>query len=300
MVIEPTIFPRKKLLSNDHTPKNWGLTFLQKISDSIDLSEIGFISVAYNATSHQEILPNLACQIAMDAGLELDKMPNEIAYYGCASGIFSISEAIDYCRTHQRAAFVYVFDQCNWITNPIYDMDNPNFKASLRAHSLFSDGGVGILLIPETMRYQFPGPLMKIIDINKKFQLGDVIKMEESFFLVRKGVSETMPALTAKCSIKPLLEKHSLTPEQITQWSIHQGGLPVLSAFKEDSILGLSDEQIQRSKDLFQKYGNFSSPSCLYVLNSFFQDKQTHKNSYGIVTSFGAGYYFGSFLYQWE
>ncbi|MGK7950248.1 MAG: 3-oxoacyl-[acyl-carrier-protein] synthase III C-terminal domain-containing protein [Xenococcaceae cyanobacterium] len=124
--------------------------------------------------------------------------------------------------------------------------------------------------------------------------------MEDSLFLVGKGVSETMPSLIAEKSIRPLLGKHSLTPQKVTEWSIHQGGIPVLEAFKDDSILSLSDEQIQRSKDLFKKYGNFSAPSCLYVLDSFFQEKQIHNNSYGLVTSFGAGYYFGSFLYHWS
>ncbi len=300
MVIDPTVFPEKELQSVEHKPKNWGVTLLKQVSDSIDLSEIGLISVAYNVTSHQAVLPNLACQIAMDAQLELDRMPSELAYYGCAAGIFALSEAVKYCQTHQKAAFVYVFDQCSWIFNPIYDVNDPNFKACLRSHLLFSDGAVGILLIPEVMRDRYCQPLMKILDVNKGFQLGNVIKMEGSLFLVGDGVAETMPALTAEKSIKPLLRKYSLKPEEITEWSIHQGGIPVLEAFNQPSVLGLSEQQLQRSKTLFQKYGNFSSPSCLYVLDSFFQNQSTYDNLYGIVTGFGAGYYFGSLLYQWE
>ncbi|MGK7950247.1 MAG: hypothetical protein AB4368_16060 [Xenococcaceae cyanobacterium] len=80
MVIEPTVFPHKKLLTLEYQPKNWGITLLDKITNSINLSEIGHITVAYNVTSHQEILPNLACQIAMEANLTLDRLPTEIAY----------------------------------------------------------------------------------------------------------------------------------------------------------------------------------------------------------------------------
>ncbi|MCL2931529.1 MAG: hypothetical protein MGG11_04305 [Trichodesmium sp. MAG_R03] len=66
--------------------------------------------MGYNVISHQEILPNLACQIAIDADLQLEEMPIELAYYGCAAGIFAINEAFSYCQTYQKAAFVYVFN----------------------------------------------------------------------------------------------------------------------------------------------------------------------------------------------
>jgi predicted naringenin-chalcone synthase len=305
MVTDPTIFPEKRLCSMEHTAKNWGMSLLDKVADPLDPANIGFISVAYNVTSHQEKLPNLACQIAMDANLALDEMPSELAYYGCAAGIFAIREAIQYCQRSQKAAFVYVFDQCNWIANPIHDAENTNFKAALRSHLLFSDGAVGILVIPESMRNQYSQPLIKILGSNQKFQLGNIITMENSVFLVGNKVAETMPALVADQSIKPLLEENSISPEQVAEWSIHQGGIPVLEAFKEERILGLSEQQLQRSQNLFRRYGNFSAPSCLYVLDSFFQasrcqDRWESSHAYGVVTGFGAGYYFGSLLYQWD
>lgn len=304
IVIEPTCLPKKQLCAERHSPKQWGLTLLDKVTAEIEPSDVGFISVAYNVTSHQDILPNLACQIAMEANLGLDERPSELPYYGCAAGIFAINAALEYCRTHQKAAFVYVFDQCTWISNPIYDTKHPNFRASLRTHLLFGDGAVGLLLVPESMCERYSQPLMEVIDTRLSFQLGNVIKMENSSFLVGEGVAETMPALVTQKTIKPLLEKHSLTLSEIAEWSIHQGGIPVLEAFRSDSILGLSEQNIHRSKSLFEQYGNFSSPSCLYVLNSFFQEKRfldrcESNNAYGLVVGFGAGYYLGSLLYQW-
>lgn len=303
MVIDVTAFPEKHLSSLEHTPKNWGMALLEGVSESIDRSDIGFISLAYNVTSHKDVLPNLACQIAMDAGLELDEMPVELPYYGCASGIFAINEAVDYCQTHRRAAFVYVFDQCTWFSNPIHDVDDLNFKSCLRSHLLFSDGGVGLLVIPELMRDKYSHHLIKVLDVDKKFRLGNVITMEKETFLVGDGVSDTMPALTCELSIKPLLQRHELKPRAIAEWCIHQGGIPVLDAFKEENILGLSDAQIERSKELFRQYGNFSSPSCLYVLDSFLRDQQKDQaagQAYGLITGFGAGYYLASLLYQWD
>lgn len=302
MVIDPTIFPQKRLSSLDHTPKNWGMALFDRVTSEIEPSQIGLVTVAYNASSHLNILPNLACQIALEANLNLEQMPMEFPYYGCAGGILAIREAINYCQVYQKAAFVYVFEQCTWMFNPIYDTKHRNFTAALRTDLLFSDGAVGLLIIPENMRFNFPSPLIKTLDINQGFQVGDMINMEEGIFLVREGIAETMPALTVEQSIKPLLNKYKLNPEDIDEWSIHQGGIPVLEAFKKQEILGLSQSQIQRSKTLFQKYGNLSAASCLYVLDSFFHDRivKNNMNSYGLVTAFGAGYYLGSLLYQWE
>ena len=127
--------------------------------------------------------------------------------------------------------------------------------------------------------------------------------MEKKAFLVGDGVSDTMPALTAELSIKPLLQRHELKPTTVTEWCIYQGGIPVLEAFKEDNILGLSESLIERSKALFRQYGNFSSPSCLYVLDSFLKDDRKNgaaEQAYGLITGFGAGYYLASLLYQWD
>ena len=48
------------------------------------------------------------------------------------------------------------------------------------------------MLIAESMRSRSYHPLAKIMDVNKDFRLGNVIKMENSLFLVQEEVSETM------------------------------------------------------------------------------------------------------------
>ena len=45
-----------------------------------------------------------------------------------------------------------------------------------------------------------------------------------------------MPHLASKNSIIPLLKRNNLNPNLIKEWSIHQGGLPILEKFKDPSI----------------------------------------------------------------
>ena len=53
--------------------------------------------------------------------------------------------------------------------------------------------------------------------------------------------------------------------------------------------------------ELFYQYGNLSAPSCLFVLESFFNDQayEQKKGKKGMVVGFGAGYYLAAFLYEW-
>ncbi|HIE01494.1 MAG TPA: hypothetical protein EYP59_14595 [Thiotrichaceae bacterium] len=59
-------------------------------------------------------------------------------------------------------------------------------------------------------------------------------------------------------------------------------------------------EQLSRSQQLFEKYGNFSSPSCFFVLDSFMREPSEDKmGTWGMMVGFGAGLYQATLLYRW-
>lgn len=300
-ILDISQYPQKKLLMDEYSSKNWGTQIIDKLTKLVDVNDIGHFSTSYNVSSHQEILPSLTCQIASANNLELASCPQEIAFYGCASGILALSSAVEFCRNHNKAAILYVYDHCIWMCNPIYDSSHPDFAGSLRSTLLFNDGAAGILLIPESLIHKYNyQKLMEIIDIDFNFQLGNAIHMKDNCFLVGDNVKDVMPSLVSQKSIRPLLQRNGLNTNLIKEWSIHQGGIPVLEKFKEQNILGLTDEQLLRSKQMFVQYGNMSSPSCFFVLDSFFNEPDQKNNNYGIITAFGAGYYYGTALYKWN
>ena len=119
-------------------------------------------------------------------------------------------------------------------------------------------------------------------------------------FLVGNDLKNIIPELVSKELVLPLLENNGLGISQIAEWSIHQGGEALLDGFLNPDVLGLSVDDIARSKKMFEMYGNFSSPSCFFVLDSFFNEDSTGKtDKFGLMLGFGAGYYIGALLYQW-
>jgi predicted naringenin-chalcone synthase len=290
-------YPRKKLISQDHTPQSWGERIIDEMSLSVNKSQIGFLSVCYDTSSHQNKIPNLACQIAMENRLNLEQMPVEYAYYGCGSGILGMQSAVDFCSKSGKAGVVLVFNQSSWLCNPIYDRSHRHFKDSLRGNILFGDAGVGILLIPENLVNGKINKLFKIVDIDTKFLLGDLIKMTHNGdFLVNDSIKDVIPQFVSKKVILPMLRNHNLSSRKIHNWSIHQGGLTILNKFKDTDTIGLDESQISRSKSYFESYGNLSTASSFLILNSFFSGKDNGRE--GIITTFGAGYYCGAMLYE--
>lgn len=298
-VLDADLFPKKKLSKKEYHPLHWGMQILGQFSNEIDRKKIGFISVSYNVSSHVDVLPNLACQLSLDANLELDAMPEEIPYYGCAGGLFALRSAVEYCQKNQQAAYVYIFDQCSWIANPIFDNKHPDFKANLITSLLFSDAGIGLLVIPENMKDKFDQPLLEIIDYQTHFQLGAAVRMQDGYLVLDDNIKSSLPGIASTQLVKPILKRNNLTLDQIQEWSLHQGGLPILQSFTHEKNLNIADDKLERSRQKFLQHGNLSAPSALIVLESFFH-QSNHENTYGLIASFGAGYYLATILYRWS
>ncbi|RKZ82334.1 MAG: hypothetical protein DRR19_20850 [Candidatus Parabeggiatoa sp. nov. 1] len=294
--------PETVLRVKEEHPLFWCTSLVQRISTQISLSEIGYLGLAFNTTSHTDNIPNLACQVAIKADIKPDVMPEEFVNYGCAGGLFPIQSAMTYCQRNEKAALVLVFDQCNYRSRHDQKSDSfESFSMDLKVNLLFSDGASAVLLIPERMRNLFEGSLARVEEILTDFHLSDLIRFDNNRFFLSTEVKDQVPTLVANSVIKPMLAKNGLSSSEIEEWAIHQGGSEVLKRFLDDSVLGLTPQQLSRSQQLFEKYGNFSAPSCFFVLDSFMREDSVDKTgTWGMMVGFGAGFYQAALLYRWE
>ncbi len=293
--------PKNILRVKEDHPLFWCTNLVQRLSKKMPLSEIGYLGLAFNTTSHTDNLPNLACQVAIKAGIKPEVMPEEFPNYGCAGGFFPIQSAMRYCQKNEKAALVLVFDQCSYRSR--HDQKSKSiesFSMDLKVNLLFSDGASAVLFIPERMRNQFEGSLARVEEILTDFHISDIIRFENNRFFISTEVNKQVPKLVANSVIKPILAKNGLSLSEIEEWSIHQGGSGILKRFSDDSVLGLTSQQLSRSQELFEKYGNFSAPSCFFVLDSFMREDSDGKmGTKGMMVGFGAGIYQAALLYQW-
>ncbi len=66
--------------------------------------------------------------------------------------------------------------------------------------------------------------------------------------------------------LKEWLASHHLTINQIASWAIHPGGPRILNSIEES--LGLPKGTAATSREILQDYGNMSSATILFILNS--------------------------------
>lgn len=301
-VIDLDKFPKIALGDKSDEPLCWGKRIVERLQSSICLDDVGFLGVVYNNSCHHDHIPSLAAQIALTAGLRLDEPPHQYTHLGCAAPLFSLEVATDYCRRRDRAAIVFCFDQNTWHVITDFYPDDPKLKQKMRANLLFSDGAVGLLLIPESMRREYARPLPRILDLVTRFHAGDLMRMHNGNFLVEREVPRIMPPLVMEKLVRPAMARLGIATEEVTEWSLHQGGPAILDELCKEVHLGLTDDQAMRSRDLFQRYGNLSGPSCLFVFDDYFHALESSEKAaeLGVVVGFGAGYYFGLMAYQWE
>jgi len=216
-VIDCELYPTIVLADPADHPRSWGKEIINKLTTNIDKNDIGLFSLSYNISYHTDILPNLASQIIMDAELtSLDKN-EEIAYYGCAASIYSLNQAVEYCKEYDRPAIVFIFDQCTTGCLQL-DKDDSDFKKMLISNLLFTDGGVGMLVIPARMRNSYQKPILKIIDIQTKYTPGNLINMKNGKFLMSSNLKNIIPKLVSDELIKPFLAKNQLDIDDIDEW----------------------------------------------------------------------------------
>lgn len=297
--IDLELYP-KKVMCEENDPCNWLMNIINKIKINTGCDNLDFISISYNISSHKDTIPTLACKVGHAANVNNKHPPEEIVNYGCASGIFSILSAYIKSKKEPLCSLVSTFEQSSWIFNPIYDYQHNNFKSSLRGHSIFSDGSAGILIASGEKAKQFKNKV-RIVDVLVDFEFGEEIGMRDGDFLIGVNVKNVMPKLVTNKVILTILKRNNLEVSEIKEWSIHQGGETVLNMFTDEKILGLNEMQIKRSKTMYKKYGNISTPSCLVVFDSFFNERYEHdKNGHlGLIIGYGAGYYMGAVLYQY-
>jgi predicted naringenin-chalcone synthase len=108
---------------------------------------------------------------------------------------------------------------------------------------------------------------------------------------LRNVLTRNVPVIGAKAvaqATKRLLERHGLTADDIQWWAVHPGGTQVLASVQKH--VGLTEETLRFSYEVFRNYGNMSSPTVMFVLKKILDEANPRKNDRALLLSFGAGF----------
>jgi predicted naringenin-chalcone synthase len=86
-----------------------------------------------------------------------------------------------------------------------------------------------------------------------------------------------------------LLARHGLSRNDIAWWAVHPGGTVVLAQVAKE--LELAGEALRFSYNVFENYGNISSPSVLFVLRKILDSGRIQAGQKGMLLTFGVRFF---------
>lgn len=117
----------------------------------------------------------------------------------------------------------------------------------------------------------------------------DYLRFEQKNGMLRNILTRPVPRLAAKHAEQVLranLEDARANADSVSRWILHAGGREVLRAMERR--LELNESNLQWSYEVLRQFGNISSPSVLFVLDSALKDSPP--DGLWWMSSFGAGF----------
>jgi predicted naringenin-chalcone synthase len=187
-----------------------------------------------------------------------------VGFMGCYAAFQGLRMADAFCRADPDAVVLVVAAElCSLHLQFSDDTDD------LIAGAVFADGAGGALVSAREPQGSgaaleitaFHGDLVPEGEGDMAWTIGDTgFRMKLSTYVPELIEANLAPVLGA------LLGRTGVAPEQVAWWAVHPGGRAIVDRVQE--TLELSDDQVAASRGVLRDFGNMSSPTVLFVLES--------------------------------
>lgn len=242
----------------------------------------GQIDAIIISTCTGYLCPGLTSYVSQRLGLRTDVLPLDLVGQGCGAALPNLRTAEGLLGSR---GCEYVLSICVEVCSAALYFDND--PGVLISACLFGDGAGAAVLAHRpnprrVIRWIASGSLLKPED-------RDLLRFEQKTGMLRNILTPQVPAVAGRHAAA-LLEQVTAGAEversAICGWVLHPGGRDVLLALREQ--LQLEERDMRWSEQVLRDFGNVSSSSVFFVLESAFCDSA----SPGVwwMSSFGAGF----------
>ena len=233
------------------------------------------------------LCPGLSSYVA-----ELLQLPDDVQVFdlvgmGCGAAIPNLHCAAGLSRrVGPRAVLSIAVEVCS---ATLFFSPDPDQVIS---NCIFGDGAAAMIIGPGDESLA-AAPLFRIID----FETGLFPRYRSDLkYVSRQGklrnvLSRRVPVIGARTIAQTagrLLDRNGLSPADVAVWAVHPGGVAVLDAVREK--LPIPPCMLEHAYRIFREYGNMSSPSVLFVLDSILAERRPAPGTFGLLLAFGAGF----------
>jgi alkylresorcinol/alkylpyrone synthase len=228
------------------------------------------------------LCPGLTSYVGERLQLRADVLALDLVGQGCGAAIPNLRTAEALLRAGRARRVLSV---CVEVCSAAFFFDND--PGVLISGCLFGDGaGAAVLALEPNgkrrVEWKLSGSLVNPGD-------RDVLRFEQRQGMLRNILRPEVPALAAAQAeqvLRLVLARANLRQADIDAWVFHPGGREVLMALEQR--LGLNSEDLRWSAAVLENYGNLSSASIFFVLQTALADSAPGGSWW--LSSFGAGF----------
>ncbi|MEQ8242463.1 type III polyketide synthase [Fulvivirga sp.] len=220
--------------------------------------------------------PGLDIDLIYKLGLRHNIERLAINFMGCYAAFNAIKAADNICKSSDAKVLIVCTELCSIHFQKGTDED------TLLANALFGDGSASLLMESK------PSINQSLQIIAAHCDLLPAGEMEMAWGVGNFGfemkLSSYVPDIIST-GISTLLNKHN---QSFDFYAIHPGGKKILKVIEEQ--LNISKEQNIQAHEALRNYGNMSSPTILFVLQSIFGNLKNADSGKDILAmAFGPG-----------
>lgn len=232
------------------------------------------------------LCPGLSSYIAESLGLPNTVRPLDIMGMGCGAALPNLEAAANMAVARPGRAVLSVAVE---ICSATLFMDpDPGVVVS---NCIFGDGAAAAV-VEHTPAGRLENQVT-LLDFESGLfpEYRDKLQYRTEKHRLRNVLDRDVPVIGARAIqvvAGRLLDRCGLSVADIAWWIVHAGGTQVLDRVSRQ--LQLPREKLRFSREVFEEYGNMSSPTVLFVLERVLQRGLPQPGQRGLLLSFGAGF----------
>tara|TARA_R110000868_G_scaffold198821_1_gene445404 strand:- start:3 stop:1100 length:1098 start_codon:yes stop_codon:yes gene_type:complete len=229
--------------------------------------------------------PGLDFDLVKSLGLSHSIKRTAINFMGCYAAFNALKVAKDICTANAGSKVLIVcVELCS-----LHFQKNLNQEDTTLANALFGDGAAAVVV--ESNPSNYPSMSMENFHCDLLIEGEQDMTWSIGAFGFEMTLSSYVPDLVKKgikSLINSLLHELKLNTSDISHFAIHPGGKRILEVIEQE--LGIPKESNTAAYSVLKNYGNMSSPTILFVLQSIFEKLEEHdKESKILGLAFGPG-----------
>lgn len=187
-------------------------------------------------------------------------------FLGCYAAIKALKQAHYIAQAEPQACVLIVCAElCSLHFSP------SELDEDIVANLLFADGAAACIVCGDKSRHLENKTVLKLEELGSAYVPGTfgLMTWNLSPFNFKMHLSKNIATVIRENILPVVTDFLKSYISEIDYWAIHPGGIKIVEAVRDK--LKLTDSHVEDSLEILKHFGNMSSPTILFILESIFQ-----------------------------